>query len=94
MSGFAGVVLASRMTSGQPMTSQGFELDVISACVLGGVSMAGGIASIWFVLAGVMIMGMVQNMMNLSNVPTFYQYIARGGILLVAVIFDRFKQRR
>ena len=94
MSAFAGVILASRMTSGQPMTSQGFELDVISACVLGGISMAGGIASIWFALAGVLIMGIVQNAMNLWNVPTFYQYVARGVILLLAVIFDRYKQRR
>ncbi len=94
MSAFAGVVLASRMTSGQPMTSQGFELDVISACVLGGISMAGGIASIWFAVAGVLIMGIVQNSMNLLNVPTFYQYVARGLILLLAVIFDRYKQRR
>lgn len=94
MAAFAGVVLASRMTSGQPMTSQGFELDVISACVLGGISMAGGIASIWFAVAGVLIMGIVQNSMNLMNVPTFYQYVARGVILLLAVIFDRYKQRR
>ncbi len=94
MAAFAGVVLASRMTSGQPMTSQGFELDVISACVLGGISMAGGIASIWFAVAGVLIMGIVQNAMNLLNVPTFYQYVARGLILLIAVIFDRYKQRR
>ncbi len=94
MAAFAGIVLASRMTSGQPMTSQGFELDVISACVLGGISMAGGIASIWFALAGVLIMGIVQNAMNLLNVPTFYQYVARGLILLIAVIFDRYKQRR
>ena len=94
MSAFAGIILASRMTSGQPMTSQGFELDVISSCVLGGVSMAGGIASIWFVFAGVLIMGIVQNAMNLMNTPTFYQYVARGLILLGAVIFDRYKQRR
>ncbi|MCC8180203.1 MAG: L-arabinose ABC transporter permease AraH [Planctomycetes bacterium] len=94
MAAFAGVVLASRMTSGQPMTSQGFELDVISACVLGGISMAGGIASIWFAVAGVLIMGILQNAMNLENVSPFYQYVARGLILLLAVIFDRYKQRR
>ncbi len=94
MSAFAGVVLASRMTSGQPTTSQGFELDVISSCVLGGISMAGGIASIWYAAAGVLIMGIVQNSMNLMNIPTFYQYVARGLILLIAVIFDRYKQRR
>ena len=94
MAAFAGIVMASRMTSGQPTVSQGFELDVISACVLGGISMAGGIASIWYVVAGVLIMGMMQNSMNLVGVQTFYQYVARGAILLVAVIFDRYKQRR
>ena len=85
----AGIVLASRMTSGQPNASLGFELEVISACVLGGVSLTGGVARIGFVLAGVLIMGVVQNAMNLLNVPTFYQYVARGLILLAAVWFDR-----
>jgi len=70
MAGFAGVVLASRMTSGQPTTAMGF------------------------VVAGVLLMGTVQNAMNLLNVPPFYQYVARGAILLGAVLFDRFKQGR
>jgi len=90
---FAGVVLASRMTSGQPMTAQGFELEVISACVLGGVSLTGGVGRMGFVVAGVLIMGIVQNAMNLQNVPPFYQYVARGLILLGAVLFDRLRQR-
>lgn len=88
----AGIVLASRMTSGQPMTSQGFELQVISACVLGGVSLTGGIGNIGFVIAGVLIMGIVQNVMDLKNVDSFYQYVARGIILMGAVGFDRLKQ--
>ena len=91
---FAGIVLASRMTSGQPMSSQGFELEVISACVLGGVSLTGGVGRMSFVIAGVLIMGIVQNAMNLENVAPFYQYVARGAILLGAVLFDRFRQRR
>ncbi len=90
---FAGIVLASRVTSGQPMTSQGFELEVISACVLGGVAMTGGVGRISFVIAGVLIMGIIQNSMNLMNVDSFYQYLARGLILLIAVIFDRFKNK-
>jgi L-arabinose transport system permease protein len=90
---FAGVVLCSRMTSGQPMSSQGFELEVISACVLGGVSLSGGVGSIGYVVAGVLIMGTVQNAMNLLNVPSFSQYVARGAILLAAVLLDRLKQR-
>lgn len=94
MAAFAGIVLASRVTSGQPNTSQGFELEVISACVLGGVSLTGGIGSMGFVIAGVLIMGIVQNAMNLLNVPTFYQYVARGLILLAAVLFDRWKRRK
>jgi L-arabinose transport system permease protein len=94
MAGFAGVVLASRMTSGQPNTSLGFSLDVISACVLGGVSLSGGVGTATGVLVGVLIMGTVQNAMNLRNVPSFYQYVARGLILLAAVAFDQLKQRR
>ena len=94
MAAFAGIVLASRLTSGQPNTSQGFELDVISACVLGGVSLTGGVGSMAFVIAGVLIMGIVQNAMNLLAIPTGYQYVARGGILLVAVLFDRWKRRK
>lgn len=94
MAAFAGIVLASRITSGQPNTSQGFELEVISACVLGGVSLTGGVGSMGFVIAGVLIMGIVQNAMNLMNVPTFYQYVARGLILLAAVLFDRMKRAR
>lgn len=94
MAAFAGIVLASRLTSGQPNTSQGFELDVISACVLGGVSLSGGVGSMGFVVAGVLIMGVVQNAMNLLNVQTGYQYLARGVILLAAVLFDRWKRRK
>ncbi len=94
MAGFAGVVLASRMTSGQPNTSLGFELQVISACVLGGVSLTGGVGSMLFVISGVLIMGTVQNAMSLENVPTFWQYVARGSILLGAVLLDKLKQRR
>jgi len=94
MAGFAGVVLAARMTSGQPMTAVGFELEVISACVLGGVSLTGGVGSMAAVIAGVLIMGTVQNAMNLLSVPPFYQYVARGIILLGAVLFDRLKHGR
>jgi L-arabinose transport system permease protein len=89
----AGLVLSARMTSGQPNTSQGLELEVISACVLGGVSLSGGVARIGFVVAGVLIMGLVQNAMNLMNIPPFYQYVARGCILLAAVMLDRLKHR-
>lgn len=92
ISAAAGIILASRMTSGQPMTSIGYELIVISACVLGGVSLKGGIGKISYVIAGVLILGTVENAMNLLNISPFYQYVVRGLILLAAVIFDRYKQ--
>ncbi|MHB9029732.1 MAG: L-arabinose ABC transporter permease AraH, partial [Candidatus Latescibacterota bacterium] len=94
MAGVAGVVLASRMTSGQPNTSVGLSLDVIAACVLGGVSLTGGVGTIVGAVVGVLIMGTVQNAMNLMNIPTFYQYVARGIILLLAVLFDQIRQRK
>lgn len=94
MAGFAGAIMASRMGIGDPKVGVGFELQVISACVLGGVSLKGGIGSMTFVVSGVLIMGAVENAMNLKNLDPFFQYIVRGGILLAAVLFDRFKQRR
>ncbi|CAB3670500.1 L-arabinose ABC transporter permease AraH [Trinickia soli] len=94
VTGFAGVMLASRMSLGDPKTSVGLELGVISACVLGGVSLTGGVATISGVLVGVLIMGSVQDAMSLLNVPTFYQYLIRGGILLLAVLFDHLRRSR
>lgn len=88
MAGFAGVILASRMTSGQPNAAQGLELDVISACVLGGVSLNGGIATMSGVVVGVLIMGMISNALNLLNVATFYQYVVRGSVLLIAIYLE------
>ncbi|MBV8603821.1 MAG: L-arabinose ABC transporter permease AraH [Pelomonas sp.] len=89
----AGLMLAARITSGQPNAAQGFELDVISACVLGGVSLAGGKARIFGVLVGVLIMGTLANVMNLLNVDVFYQYLMRGLILLAAVLLDQLHSR-
>ncbi len=91
---FAGTVLASRMTSGQPKSSEGIELEIIAACVLGGVSLTGGVGKMSFVIAGVLIMGVVQNAMNLLNIGSQYQYAVRGFILLSAVIIDRLKPKR
>jgi L-arabinose transport system permease protein len=89
----AGVILASRITSGQPNAAQGFELNVISACVLGGVSLQGGRATISGVAIGVLITGTAENVMNLLNIDAFYQYLVRGTILLLAVLVDQQKNK-
>ncbi len=90
----AGVLLAARLSLGAPKSSEGLELQVISACVLGGVSLTGGIGKISFVIAGVLIMGVVNNAMTLKGMDYYYQYVVSGAILLAAVLFDRFKPRR
>lgn len=89
--GIAGVLLASRITSGQPNAATGLELSVISACVLGGVSLAGGRAAMLGVIVGVLIMGIAENVMNLLNIQAFYQYVVRGLILLIAVLLDNLR---
>ncbi len=89
----AGIILASKITSGQPNAAMGLELSVISACVLGGVSLAGGRATMSGVFVGVMIMGIAENAMNLLNIQAFYQYLVRGAILLLAVLLDNLRSK-
>ena len=93
MAALAGVVLAARMTSGQPNTAQGLELSVISACVLGGVSLTGGVGGMPGVIVGVLIMGTVQNAMQMKGLDFRYQYVVNGSILLAAVLVDKLQQR-
>jgi L-arabinose transport system permease protein len=90
----AGIIEASAFGSGQPNSDLGLELDVISACVLGGVALTGGVGSMGGVVVGVFIMGSVTNAMELLNVDTFYQYVFRGGILITAAVIDRLKRLR
>jgi len=93
LAALAGVVSTAQQQLGDPKGMQGLELRVISACVLGGVSLTGGVGSIMHVIVGVLIMGTVQNIMDLRSVQTFYQYLISGAILLAAVLLDRLKQR-
>jgi L-arabinose transport system permease protein len=93
MAAFAGAILGSRLGLADPKDGQGLELKVISACVLGGVSLTGGIATMTGAIVGVLIMGTVQNIMDLMLIPWYWQYAVSGTILLAAVIFDRLKQR-
>lgn len=90
----AGIVAASRMTSGQPNSSSGFALDVIVACLLGGVSHTNGTGTMRGVIIGVLLMGTLQNAMNLLGLPPFYQYVAKGGILLTALVLDKLNNDR
>jgi ribose transport system permease protein len=88
LTGFAGLIMLSRINTGQPKIGTSFEMDVITAVVLGGVSMRGGSGSVLGVLVGVFITGILSNGMILLNITEYYQQIAKGLVLLLAVTFD------
>ncbi len=88
MAGIGGAILSSRLDSGQASTAQGLELDVLTAVVLGGVSIAGGKGRLENVFVGVLIIGILANGMILLNVQHFYQLVIKGSVLLLAVGLD------
>lgn len=94
LASFAGVVLASRMSSGQPAVGLGFETDAIAASVLGGTSMYGGVGTVGGMFIGVLVIGCISNGLNLLHVNSYWQYVAKGGIILIAVYIDMYKTRK
>lgn len=93
LAAFSGIVLASRMFSGQPTAGMGAELDAIAAVVLGGTSMAGGRGRIGGTVIGALIIGVLSNGMNLMGVNSFWQYIVKGIVILIAVYVDIVKKK-
>lgn len=93
MAAVAGIVLASRMFSGQPTAGNAAELDAIAAVVLGGTSMSGGYGRIGGTVIGALIIGVLSNGLNLIGVSSFWQYIVKGIVILVAVYADVIKRR-
>ena len=94
LAAFAGIVLAARMYSGQPAVAQGYELDAVAASVLGGISLTGGAGSVISAMIGVLIIGVLQNGLNLLNINSFWQIIAKGLVILFAVSADMIRNRR
>jgi len=92
ISGFSaalsGVILAARMSSGQPIAGQGFELDAIAAVVLGGTSLAGGKGTLAGTMIGALIIGVLNNGLNLIHVSFYYQLIIQGAVILAAIYLD------
>lgn len=84
----AGIVLAARMTAGVPATGEGYECDAIAAVVLGGASFTGGIGTIGGTLIGAIVIGVINNGLNMLNVDSFWQYVAKGIVILLAVMVD------
>lgn len=87
--GLSGVILAGRMSSGQPIAGQGFELDAIAAVVLGGTSLAGGKGKLSGTLIGALVIGVLNNGLNLIHVSFYYQLMIQGLVILGAIYLDR-----
>jgi len=92
--GITGIILLSRLNSGQPRAAMGYEMEVVTACVLGGVSIAGGEGKLSGVFFGVLIMGILFNGLIQMNLSEFYQMIIKGAVLLLAVGFDTMSNNR
>ncbi|MFC1552348.1 ABC transporter permease [Candidatus Latescibacterota bacterium] len=93
LAGVAGIVLTSRLNTGQPTAGEMFELDAIAAVVLGGTKLSGGEGTLLGTLIGAFIIGIIGNGLNLLDVPSFYQYLVKGGIILLAVLLDTLRRK-
>jgi ribose transport system permease protein len=91
MAAIAGAILTSRLNSAQPTAGQSYEMDAIAAVVLGGTSLSGGKGRLFGTLVGVLIIGTLNNGMNLLGVSSFYQQVVKGAVILIAVLLDRKK---
>ncbi len=93
LAALAGIVLASRITTGQPNAGIAYELDAIAAVVIGGTSLLGGKGSITGTVIGVLIIGVINNGLDLLNVSSYYQQIIKGIIIIGAALLDRKSSR-
>ncbi len=93
MAGFAGLLLAGRTNSGFPAAGTGDELYAIAAVIIGGASFFGGRGTVLGVFAGVLVIGMLRNLLNLNAVPSFWQQVAIGVVIIAVVAFDVFRRR-
>ncbi|NLY45673.1 MAG: ribose ABC transporter permease [Tissierella sp.] len=85
----AGIIVTSRLSSAQPTAGDGYELDAIAAVVLGGTSLVGGQGTVIGTIIGALIIGILNNALNLMDVQSYYQMIAKAIVILIAVLLDR-----
>jgi len=90
----AGLILMSRVNSGQPSAGDGYEMDIITAVVLGGVSVSGGEGKILKVIIGVVFMGVLANGMLMMNISEYWQRVVKGLVLLLAVAIDIYSKKK
>jgi ribose/xylose/arabinose/galactoside ABC-type transport system permease subunit len=89
----SGVMQSSEIMSGTATTAKGWELDVIAAVIIGGTSFTGGVGRVWGTMVGVIFLGVIMNGMTLLNVSEYWQHVARGILILLAVLVNRIEQQ-
>ena len=89
MAALAGIIITSRLSSAQPTAGSGYELDAIAAVVLGGTSLAGGTGTIVGTMIGALIIGVLNNALNLMDVSSYFQMLAKGSVILLAVLLNK-----
>ena len=94
MASIAGIILASRMYSGQPTAGQNYESDAIAAAVLGGTSFTGGIGRLGGTLIGALVIGVLSNGLNLLHISSYMQMVIKGAVIVLAVAFDLLKNKK
>ena len=95
MAGIAGMLSTARTVSGAPLTGEGYELDAIAACVIGGFSMDGGVGKWYGMIIGALILSVMGNGLDILGVSSYYQKILKGAIIIIIVLLDvRGKRRR
>jgi ribose/xylose/arabinose/galactoside ABC-type transport system permease subunit len=94
LAALAGIMLSSRMQSGNPSAAEGWELDVIAAVIVGGTSLFGGAGTVRGTFIGVIFIGVIVNGMTLLNVPNYGQFLVRGALILAAVLLSQVEQKQ
>ncbi|WP_149240460.1 ABC transporter permease [Dyadobacter sp. 32] len=94
LSAMGGILLTSRITTGQPNAGSGFELDAIAAAIIGGTSTSGGTGSMTGTLIGALLIGVISNSLDLLNVTSYYQQVVMGAIIIGAVVLDSMGKER
>lgn len=94
LAGLAGLIVAARLNSATPSAGNSFELDVIAACFIGGVSASGGVGKVMGVVIGAFFMGVMNNGMSIYGIGIFWQQVVKGVVLLAAVFFDVYNKSK